>query len=178
MLAAPVSSAMMLGDCDAGDLSLKVTACTGFSQENLLAPNPWQIEHQITELASLGFAFDGDYKRVEQGMIWSDFHGFYELPGQFFGTGYLGISRRNPELNHVQTAFFRVEGAGESSFSFKWGKESPVVFFNPSFVTAAIPEPGSWALMLLGFAAVGSVLRRTSRDPIRFRANTHSGLRN
>ena len=39
---------------------------------------------------------------------------------------------------------------------------SGTITFMPS-VTGAVPEPASWALMIVGFGAAGAVLRRTSR---------------
>jgi hypothetical protein len=35
-----------------------------------------------------------------------------------------------------------------------------------SLGAAAVPEPSSWAMMLLGFAAVGMVLRRRRSDEV------------
>jgi hypothetical protein len=38
-------------------------------------------------------------------------------------------------------------------------------FESASFSVTAVPEPGTWALMLLGFAAMGAAMRR-SRKPV------------
>ena len=172
--ASPASAAAMLGTCSFSDLSLNVTACSGFSTRNLLAPNAWQVRRQVSELASLGFAFDGNYNRVAQGMVWSDLDGVFNLPGMVTGTSFLGISRRNSVNNNVETAFFRVDGQGETSFSFVGGRQSPVVFFTP--LSAAVPEPSTWALMLLGFGAVGMMLRNGRAKTMRVRYRTHGTL--
>ena len=34
------------------------------------------------------------------------------------------------------------------------------------FVTAAVPEPGTWAMMLLGFGAIGFSMRRRRHSHI------------
>lgn len=53
------------------------------------------------------------------------------------------------------------------SYRFTFGGTAPAggaaVSGNLTFATAAVPEPASWALMLLGFGALGMVIRRRQR---------------
>jgi len=41
--------------------------------------------------------------------------------------------------------------------------------FTPNATTGAVPEPATWAMMLLGFGAVGSAMRRRSGVTTRIR---------
>ena len=73
---------------------------------------------------------------------------------------------------NVEVPFDRIEsvlGAGDipvtvdssNVFNAVWAR------FSPS--TAAVPEPSTWAMMLLGFGAIGWVLRRRKRTGLAFR---------
>lgn len=42
-----------------------------------------------------------------------------------------------------------------------------------SQAVTAVPEPATWAFLLLGFAGVGGMLRKGAKRPARVRANTH-----
>jgi len=39
--------------------------------------------------------------------------------------------------------------------------------FGPTIAAQAVPEPGTWALLILGFGAVGGVMRSRHRTPLR-----------
>ena len=44
--------------------------------------------------------------------------------------------------------------------------DTTVVSLNVAFGAAAVPEPGTWAMMLLGFGAVGFSMRRRRRPAL------------
>ena len=163
--AAPASAAALLDTCKPSDLTLQVQDCAGFSTQNLLAPNPWRVDAQVNALSQLGFSFDGDYDRVLKTMLWSNLDGAWTLSTPLTGTTFIGTSRRNSTTNQVETAFFKIIGAGETSFSLTGGKQSPVVFYNTN-LAAAVPEPSTWLMLLLGFAGTGYMLRkRRKKNP-------------
>ena len=56
-------------------------------------------------------------------------------------------------------------GAGGSgSWSVASGKDlSHLAFFGSRITTPAVPEPGTWAMMLIGFGAAGAAMRRRKR---------------
>lgn len=58
--------------------------------------------------------------------------------------------------------FFRANTAGSATFSLQdFGNDNVgVVVDNLSLDITAVPEPASWALMILGFASVGAAARR------------------
>jgi PEP-CTERM motif len=61
-------------------------------------------------------------------------------------------------IGYSGTAFYKFDAgtAGLSSFQFKMPGLSNAALYS----TGAIPEPATWAMMILGFGAVGSLLRR------------------
>lgn len=62
-----------------------------------------------------------------------------------FGTSFVASS------TGAQTLEFRFNGLGVTAADFGVDRV---------YVTAAVPEPGTWALMLLGFGAIGVAMRR------------------
>lgn len=61
----------------------------------------------------------------------------------------------NPGRNYFVNVFF--DGATPTGFTGSW-----ITSFQPS----AVPEPSTWAMMLLGFGAVGFALRRRKRSGV------------
>ena len=48
------------------------------------------------------------------------------------------------------------------------GTASGVASYAGDFTVASVPEPATWALMILGFGAVGGALRRRAKATVRF----------
>lgn len=77
--------------------------------------------------------------------------------------GSIGINGRN-------TLLLR-EGCGGGDWGFSdayCGRTRYTLTYNytPHAVGAAVPEPGTWAMMLLGFGAIGFSMRRSRRAPV------------
>ena len=62
-------------------------------------------------------------------------------------------------LNNVTTTSGAPQQLAVSGFSGGNGSYSGVISFTPN---APIPEPGAWALMILGFGGAGAMIRRRS----------------
>lgn len=60
---------------------------------------------------------------------------------------------------------YAVEGDGYLGVLDTSGRRTDVVFarFTPSSFTPSVPEPSTWLTMLIGFGALGTVLRRNKR---------------
>jgi hypothetical protein len=58
-------------------------------------------------------------------------------------------------------------GVGDYLFTFTGTSPSPYGGASTGSLTfnAAVPEPGTWAMMLLGFGAIGMVMRGRRRRP-------------
>jgi hypothetical protein len=88
---------------------------------------------------------------------------FYDADGDLLG-GFAGSAFTGPPANGDQSLGERI------TFNFNGAPVSKVVFSSTqnSFefdrvgaVAAGVPEPGAWALMLVGFGALGAALRRS-----------------
>lgn len=67
-------------------------------------------------------------------------------------------------LNFSSSFVATSTGAQNVAFRFNGGGVTAADFgVDRVYVTAAVPEPGTWALMLIGFGAVGASMRRTRR---------------
>ena len=80
-----------------------------------------------------------------------------------------GFDNFNPYINHTGTFTLACTGCTSASnifgVSISFGTEGFVVDATP---TTAVPEPSTWAMMILGFAAVGFLAYRR-REQNRFR---------
>ena len=57
-------------------------------------------------------------------------------------------------------------GAGDYRFSFAGTNNNPSGVASGNVTISAVPEPGTWALMLLGFGAIGLTLRSRRRPAL------------
>jgi hypothetical protein len=59
---------------------------------------------------------------------------------------------------------------GFSVFGYVGGQGDPSTFLDDVAILtdAAVPEPASWALMILGFAATGATVRRRARAQVTY----------
>jgi hypothetical protein len=75
------------------------------------------------------------------------------------------LSLTNPGSSGYTNYSFNAFATGSStalSFSFR---DDPGFMFLDSVSFAAVPEPSTWAMMLLGFGAIGFAMRRRNRLP-------------
>ena len=79
--------------------------------------------------------------------------------------GLQGASHNN--MNYLQWNFqFTAEGnSTKLSFASAPGEGFYGAVLNSVSVSAAVPEPGTWAMLLVGFFGLGGVLRRSRRKP-------------
>jgi hypothetical protein len=159
--------------CTLADLSVAAAACSGFFSGNLLSNSGSDVTAQTSALSAIGLSnWDGsiaepqidlssslvNFQSALNGMTWIGVH---------FGGG---ANSPNPQGGGV-TAFYRFDaGTNLDAFALNYGSASAARLYTTgpvpqlkapaSSAVAAVPEPASWALMILGFGAAGAILRR------------------
>jgi hypothetical protein len=109
----------------------------------------FQVQFALS-LAMLELSFDGVlFSVADAGLTWAD---IVDLPNQ------LVLANSDLELgNPIQL------GRIGSPQGVAFGLDGFSLQAGPSFQIAAVPEPESWLLMLVGFALVASIARRSKR---------------
>jgi len=175
------NAALVLGstNCSLGDISPGATACRGFYEGNLNAGSPAARADQAAALnALLGTSFTAnnltiieslpslsgstvDFARPLFGTTVVSFH-VGAANGQATGVGYSG------------TAFYSFDAGnlagGLNTFTFnRAGLSNARLFVTGTFQTPAVPEPSTWLMLILGFAAVGGMMRAKPAQQLRVR---------
>ena len=158
--------------CDPGLITPDAMACAGYYSGNLLNGSAVDINAQIAALASIGFPWSGDWTAVNK--IEAN-----TTPLTGAGNNQLDFGQLLYGINYIGAHFGNVAGApqGQGNVSVFWkvdfgtdggyltldntkGWSNAVLYTG----TPPVPEPATWMMLLLGFAAVGATLRsrRTS----------------
>ena len=143
--------------CSVNDITPAAQACTGFFEGNLI--NDAHIAEQTAALASLGLVWDGTIIQKLEGLAGNHTIDFSAL---LTGISYIGLHFGNGTGGPGNgTAFYRIDaGAGLDTFLLNYNASSDAALYS---TVPGVPEPGTWAMMLLGFGAAGFVLRRRKR---------------
>ena len=161
--AAPASAATM---CTNNDVSPTAIDCSGFFDGNLLNNSPADRQPQIDALAAIGYAYNGDFNSiVEKIDLNTQTVDFATL---LTGISYIGIHFGNGNGGPGNgTAFYAIDaGTGLDQITLAYNASSSAVLYSTG--ASAVPEPATWAMMLIGFGAVGYSLRRRERKAVAF----------
>ena len=159
------------GTCDTvptADTSPASINCVGYFSGNVLnngntSISPYTTDAQLitAALAALGVTYDGD--------ISTYFGGATTDPATLFGTltgvQVIGIhwgggsSQTDPTVGNV-TAFYKIDFGAGGTLSPNLQGISNAYLFTPR---TPLPEPATWAMMLLGFGGIGMAFRRGKR---------------
>jgi hypothetical protein len=181
-----VEPAKEVAVCALSDIGPGAKACSGFFQGNLLNNSPADLDAQAAGLKIVGLE-EWDGKLVEpQINLGEPVVNFFTplsgatIVGIHWGGGKVGPSPGTPG---GVTAFYLFDAGQElDAFKLAFGAASgarlyrtdvfsaPPPKFNPpggfggsSNGGAAIPEPSTWALLILGFGAAGAMIRARRR---------------
>jgi hypothetical protein len=167
--AAPAHAAKVVSAspaCDAFLTTPGAVACSGYFAGNLFGGSANKIAGQQAGIAALpgDFTFDGNWNSVDATKVESLSNiGQLNFGTKMFGNTIVGAHFGNvagPAGNvSVFWMFdFGTTGADYITIGNTQGFGNAVLY--TTAIPGAVPEPGTWALMLLGFAAAGAALRR------------------
>ena len=143
--------------CDTiGFTGISATSCDGGYIGNLLQGT--LQDPGLAALQALGYSGTGTYLQKLDSLSGNTI----DFTTLLTGVTYIGIHYGGGGVgdNQEATSFFKFDaGAGVDSFTFNRNGLSNAVLFQ----TGGVPEPATWALMLVGFAGMGTALRRSRK---------------
>lgn len=160
-MAGQAQAAAPLALCAVTDITPNAEACAGWFAGNLNSNSPADVAATTAALLSLGLVYDGTWEEKLDGLNGSHTVDFATL---LTGIVYVGFHHGNGQGGPGNgTAFYRLDaGAGLDQFTLFYNASSNAVLF-ANGVPRGVPEPATWAMMLLGFGAVGGAMRRRRR---------------
>ena len=169
LLASPASAAEVISSCNRlTDLSVVASACSGWYAGNLLnnGQKGADVDAQIAALQTIGLDWDGNWSAVSSTKVEASGPGknVFDFNGLLNGTVWIGIYQGKG--GDVQgTAFYRLTASDLDAVSLNLkGASGAVVYAQES----AVPEPGTWAMLLVGFGALGAIARRRTKRAVRW----------
>ena len=154
------------------DLSLPTPdaiACAGYYANNLLNGSPEDILNQQAAIDSLpgDFQFDGDWNALADNTILTLTNGNQLNFGEtMFGLTIIGAHFGNVAGDAGNVSVFWLFDFGTEGADFVT-LDDPTGWSNATLYTTGtppgVPEPATWAMMLFGFGAAGTALRRSRR---------------
>ncbi len=166
--ATPASAMTVSGACDVGDIDPVAELCSGWftgtdGNSNLLSGSASDIQDQKDALALIGFVWDGNWGAVDATKLLTpeaDGH-TYDFASLLNGTTYIGIHKGvGGRTGFAGTAFFKLDANNLDTFKLDLNGGSSAVLYQTGGV---VPEPATWAMMIIGFGAAGSMLRSNRR---------------
>ena len=175
-ISTPASAANgdFIGGCDVSITNPDAMACQGYYSGNILNGSPTDITNQQNAIASLPgtFTWDGDWSGlVAAGNSIGSLTNTNQIDfGQtLFGQTIIGAHFGNIQDNlgnDGNVSVFWLFDFGTTGVDFVT-LENIRGFSNAALYTTGgggVPEPATWAMMLLGFGAIGFAMRRTRRS--------------
>jgi hypothetical protein len=138
-----------------------ILSCEGFFDGNLLNNGNAgaNTQTQIDALAALGFTWDGS-------TILQSFSGLNggnpTFSPDLVGISFIGIHYGNGGNSPDGTAFFKIDaGAGIDTLTLNppFQATSNLLVYSTG-AGGGVPEPATWAMLILGMGGMGAVLRR------------------
>ena len=157
-----------MNDLDFGLTGSTLEACFGRYTENLLNQNG--IDDINLAFKELGYAGPAlDYSVFSGNIEFQDTDTSLINPdGTLSGTLFFGLKTGNggPTGVGLGTTFYRINAVNLDTFRFVPSGESSGVFY--LVPGTAVPEPSTWALLLLGFGVAGGAMRQRKKASIAF----------
>ncbi len=157
------------GTCDTvptADTTPASTQCVGYFDGNILDNGLGDPAKISAALALLGITYTGNISNYTGGAVSGDLSTFLGFPGGFTGVQVIGIhwgngSGQDDSTVGNVTGFYKIDfGSTPTTLGVNLRGISNAYLFTSS---NPVPEPATWALMLLGFGGIGMALRRSRR---------------
>jgi len=173
---APAQASTPISPCDPALTNPNAVACAGYYSGNLINGSPEDILNQQEAIASLpgDFVFDGNWAALDPEFKITSLSNVNQLN---FGTKMFGNTIIGAHFGNVAgpagnvSVFWQFDfgatGADYIALDNEQGFSNAVLYTAKG--PGAVPEPGTWAMMLLGFGAVGFGLRRRKSQTQRLR---------
>ena len=88
----------------------------------------------------------------------------YDFAALLNGDTFIGIHKGKGGKNGFEsTAFFKLTADNLDTFKLNLKGGSDAVLYSTGTVFGGVPEPATWAMMIIGFGAVGSMVRTSRR---------------
>jgi hypothetical protein len=161
--AMPASAAAVLGStaCTLSDISPGATACQGWYEGNLNSGNSTDLANEALIVNSLlGTSYTGSNLPFTDvtGISGSTITFASALTGTVLLGVHVGAANGAGGIGYDGTAFYTLVDPGSSVTLNIPGLSNARVFG-----VAAVPEPGTWAMMLLGLGSLAWLIRRNRR---------------
>lgn len=167
----PPPNGTLIGGCDNSLPSPDASACAGYYTGNILNGSPTDIVNQENAIASLPgtYTWDGDWTALSTGgdVITSLTNGNeldfgQTLYGQTVIAAHFGNIQDNTGHSGNVSVFwlfdFGTAGADYVTLDHTRGFSNAALYTTGS--PPGVPEPATWGMMLIGFAAAGAGIRR------------------
>src|SRR5881275_1255447 len=136
-------------------------ACSGYFSGNLLNNSPTDQQNQIDALSAIGYTFNGNFNAIPANDIVSSLtNGMLSFGQTLYGITYIGIHFGDAGTGFGdRTVFyeFNFGTTGATGITLNTNGFSNGVLYSTN---GPVPEPATWAMMLLGFAGIGWSMRR------------------
>jgi len=153
--------------CIAADVS-GASACAGYVSGNIFSnggSNPSQVTQMLKDLGFDASGIDFGALYSNSGLTLSNLSGaaslsFSGVP-ELFGETFIGIHWGGK--GGGQSAIYKIDLSDPTSIiniiDKNPGGTSNAVLFSTAPFTGGVPEPATWALMIMGFGAIGATMR-------------------
>lgn len=166
-IGAPLDAAPTItnqANCSASTPSPSAIACSGFWTTNLLNNSSAALSAQQTALAAIGYNFNTSTFNSLTSSSSLD-NGMLDFGQTLYGITYIGVHFGDAGTGlGDRTVFyeFNFGTSGNTGITLNTQGFSSAILYGMN----AVPEPGTWAMMLLGFAGIAAATRRRRASAI------------